>query len=161
MVTAVEFWSQKRRAARFDTIAFDHPEFDAPFRLVANVFATVTLGGHDYQPAPMEIGPPSQNGDAQPRLTITFPRAVVGRQFKQQLRLIDAAGSRDPIAVTYAIWLEDTDAPKFTWPLYVQDKGGVRFSVEAVQVQASLDNPMQRFGQPVYDPAVFTGLQAT
>lgn len=161
MVTAAEFWSSKRRKARYDTIAFAHPEFDATFRLVANVFAAVTLGGNVYTPAPMDIGPPSQNGDAQPRLTITFPRAVVGRQFKQQLRLIDAAGSRDPIEVTYAIWLEDTDAPKVSWLLYAADKGGIRFNAEAVQVSASLDNPMTRFGQPIYDPGVFTGLQVS
>ena len=161
MVTAAEFWAQKRRRARFDTVVFDHPEFDAPFRLVANVFAAVTLGGDSYTPAPMQISPPSQDGDAQPRLTLTFPRAVVGRQFKQQLRLIEAAGSRDPIEVTYAIWLEDTDAPKVTWNLYAADRGGVRFNAEAVQVVAQLDNPMNRFGQPIYDPAVFTGLQST
>lgn len=159
MVTAAEFWAQKRRSARFDTVTFEHPEFDAPFRLVANVFASVTLGGNVYTPAPMDIGPPSQNGDAQPRLTLTFPRAVVGRQFKQQLRLVEQAASLDPIAVTYAIWLEDTDAPKITWPLYVADRSGVRFNAEAVQVQAGLDNPMNRFGQPIYDPGVFTGLR--
>lgn len=161
MVTAAEFWATKRRKARFDTVTFEHPEFDAPFRLVANVFAEVTLGGDVYTPAPMEIGPPAQNGDAQPRLSITFPRAVVGRQFKQQLRMIEAAGSRDPIEVTYAIWLEDTGAPKITWPLYAADKGGIRFSADAVQVSATLDNPMTRSAAPIYDPAVFTGLQST
>lgn len=158
MVTAAEFWASKRRKARFDTIAFAHAEFDATFRLVANVFTEVTLGGNVYTPAPMDIAPPSQNGDAQPRLTLTFPRAVVGRQFKQQLRLVEESGSRVPITCTLATWLEDTDAPKITWPLYVQS---VRFNREAVQVAASLDNPMQRYGQRIYDPAVFTGLQTT
>lgn len=159
MPTAAEFWASKRRAARYDTITFEHPVFVAAIRLVANVFAEVTLGGNVYTPAPMEIGPPAQNGDAQPRLTITFPRAVVGRQFKQQLALVTAAGSREPIECTYAVWLEDTAAPKFTWPLFVSDAGGVRFDRDSVQVHASLDNPMLRFGQPVYDPATFTGLQ--
>lgn len=161
MVTAAEFWATKRRSARFDTITFAHPEFDAPFRLVANVFAEVTLGGNVYTPAPMEIGPPAQNGDAQPRLSITFPRAVVGRQFKQQLALIVAAGSREPISVTYAVWLEDTGAPKITWVLYASDKGGIRFSADAVQVSATLDNPMIRSVAPIYLPSAFTGLQAT
>lgn len=156
MVTAAEFWSSKRRKARYDTIAFAHPEFDATFRLVANVFAAVTLGGNVYTPAPMDIGPPSQNGDAQPKLVITFPRAVVGRQFKQQLRLVQAAGSVDPVEVTYAVWLEDTDAPKSTWPLFVSS---VVFSSDAVQVQSTIENPMRRFGQMVYLPSVFTGLQ--
>lgn len=158
MVTAAEFWATKRRKARYDTITFEHPEFDAPFRLVANVFAEVTLGGDVYTPAPMDISPPAQNGDAQPRLTSTFPRAVVGRQFKQQLRLIEAAGSRDPIEVTYAIWLEDTDAPKVTWNLFAAENGGIRFSPDAVQVSASLDNPMQRSVALIYDPAIFSGL---
>lgn len=159
MVTAAEFWASKRRKARFDTITFEHPEFDEPVRLVANVFEQVALGGDVYQPAPMEIGPPSQNGDAQPKLTLTFPRAVVGREFKRQLRLVAAAGSLDPIEVTYAVWLEDTDAPKVTWPLYASDRGGIKFNAEAVQVAASLDNPMTRFGQPIYVPDVFTGLR--
>lgn len=156
MVTAAEFWASKRRNARFDTITFYHPEFTAPFRLVANVFESVTLGGNVYTPAPMEIGQPAPSSDAQPRSTISFPRAVVGRQFKQQLALIRAAGSVDPIEVTTAVWLEDTDAPKITWPLYVNS---VSFGQDTVQVQAGLTNPMKRFGQPVYLPSVFTGLQ--
>lgn len=160
MVTAAEFWAQKRRAARFDTITFEQPEFATPFRLVANVFAEVSLGGNVYTPAPIQIGPPAQNGEAQPKLSLTFPRATVGRQFKQQLKLIEAAGSREPIAVTYAIWLEDTAAPKVSWPLFVSENGGIRFNREAVQVQASLDNPMLRFGQPIYLPETFTGLVA-
>mgnify|MGYP002144530013 CR=1 FL=1 len=40
-----EFWSTKPREPRFDTVTFEHDEFDAPFRLVSNVFAEVTLGG--------------------------------------------------------------------------------------------------------------------
>ena len=156
MVTAAEFWATKPRTARFDTIAFEHPEVDAPFRLAANVFEEVTLGGDEYRPAPMDIGWPAQNGDAQPRMSITFPRYVVGREFKQQLRLIRDAGSREPIVVTGATWLQDTDAPKITWGLYA---GSVRFNTESVQVSATLDNPMTKYGQATYDPAVFTGLQ--
>ncbi|HRI16893.1 MAG TPA: hypothetical protein PL196_00065 [Burkholderiaceae bacterium] len=160
MVTAAEFWSTKRRKVRYDTVAFSHSEFSATFRLVANVFAQVALGGNLYTPAPMRIGAPSQNGDVQPRLTLTFPRAVVGREFKAQIALVQASGSIEPIAVTYAVWLEDTDAPKVTWPLYVADSGGIKFGRDSVQVAASLDNPMRRFGQPIYAPDVFTGLRS-
>lgn len=153
-----EFWSTKNPASQWETVAFDHPAFGAPIRLVANVFEDVTLGGDVYTPAPMTIAPPERNIDAQPKLTVTFPRPVVGRQFKQQLALVRASGSRDPIEVTYALWLGEIDAPKVTWALYVSDRGGVRFSAEAVQVVCGLDNPMTRFVAPIYDPAVFTGL---
>ena len=155
-----EFWSTKPREPRFDTVTFAHDEFDAPFRLVSNVFAEVTLGGDVYTPAPMAIKFPDQTGDVQPRMLITFPRQVVGRQFKQQLRLIQAAGSVDPITVTGAIWLKDTDAPKVTWVLYASDRGGVNFDAEHVQVSATLDNPLQRDVASIYRPDVFTGLRA-
>lgn len=155
-----EFWSTKPRDPRFDTVTFEHPEFDAPFRLVCNVFASVTLGGNVYTPAPMAIKFPDQTSDVQPRMLITFPRQVVGRQFKQQLRLIQAAGSLDPITVTGSIWLKDTDAPKVTWELYASDQGGIGFDADYVQVSATLDNPMRRRVAPVYDVDTFTGLQA-
>lgn len=155
-----EFWSTKNPGPQLETVEFSHPSFTSTFRMVANVFADVILAGNVYTPAPMTIGKPERNADAQPRLTITFPRAVVGRQFKQQLALVLASGSRAPIAVAYKLWLQETDAPKVTWNMYASDKGGIRFSPESVQVVAGLDNPMTRFVAPIYDPAVFTGLQA-
>lgn len=154
-----EFWSTKNPGAVYETVTFEHPEFAAPFRLVANKFEAVTLGGNSYTPAPMTIKPPAQKGGERPRMTIAFPRQVVGRQFKQQLALIAAAGSREPIAVTYAVWLAETDAPKVTWSLYAADQGGIGFSTTQVQVQATLDNPLRRAVAPVYQPDVFTGLE--
>lgn len=156
MVTAAEFWATKRRRNRFDTVAFEHSLFAAPFRLVANVFSSVTLGGNAYTPVPMQIGDPKKNADGQPQLTVTFPRAVVGRQFKQALALI--SGSREPITVTRAIWLEDVDAPKVTWPMYAADNGGIRFGRDSVQVVARLDNPMLLSASLLYLPDVFVGL---
>jgi len=154
-----EFWSTKNPGAVYETVTFEHPEFAAPFRLVANKFAAVTLGGNSYTPAPMSIKPPAQKGGERPRMTIAFPRQVVGRQFKQQLALIAAAGSREPIEITYAVWLAETDAPKVTWSLYAADQGGIGFSTTQVQVQATLDNPLRRAVAPVYQPDVFTGLE--
>ena len=154
-----EFWSTKNPGAVYETVTFDHPEFDAPFRLLANKFAAVTLGGDEYTPAPMTIKAPTSKGGERPRLTLAFPRQVVGRQFKQQLALIAAAGSRDPIAITYAVWLAETDAPKVTWNLYAADEGGITFSTASVQVVATLDNPMRRAVAPIYEPGTFTGLE--
>jgi hypothetical protein len=154
-----EFWATKNPGAQFETIAFSHSAFSLTIRLVRNQFADVTLGGNVYTPAPMTIKPPDQSPDAQPKLTLSFPRQVVGRTFKQQLALIVAAGSREPIVVTYGSWLAETDAPKVSWVLYASEKGGVSFGAESVQVTASLDNPMRRAVGPVYDPAVFTGLE--
>lgn len=155
-----EFWATKSPLPEYHAITFEHPAFDAPIRLVANVFAEVTLGGNVHTPAPMTIRPPETTSDVQPKLTLRFPRPVVGRQFKQQLALIAAAGSRDPIVVTYDVYTGDVSAPTVSWALYAADAAGVSFSSDTVQVSATLDNPMTRAVAPVYLPETFTGLQA-
>lgn len=152
-----EFWSTKSPQPEYHGVTFEHPAFEAPFRLVANQFTPVTLGGKVYTPAPMTRQLPEQRGDATARLTLAFPRAVVGREFKRQLRRI--GGSRDPITVTYAVFLDDLTTPALTWRLYVAEAGGVTFTPEAVQVTATDDNPMRRAVAPIYEPAVFTGLE--
>lgn len=154
-----EFWATKSPLPEYHAIVFEHPAFEAPFRLVANQFAPVGLGGHEHTPTPMTIKPPEQTGDAVARLTLAFPRQVVGREFKRQLKRIADAGSREPIRVTYAVFLDDLAAPALTWQLYASDVGGVTFSTESVQVTATDDNPMRRAVAPIYDPAVFTGLE--
>lgn len=153
------FWATKSPAPEFHAVVFTHPSFDSVFRLVANQFEAVTLGGFVHTPAPMTIKPPEQSGSAQPRLTLAFPRQVVGREFKRQLRRIDLSGSREPIAMTYAVYTGATDVPQITWSLYVSDQAGIQFNADTVQVTASDDNPMRRFAAPIYDPSVFTGLE--
>lgn len=153
-----EFWSTKSVLPVWHAVEFNHPEMVEPFRLVANQFAPVTLSGEVHTPVPMSIQPPEQSGSAPPKLTITFPRAVVGREFKRQLRLIAASGSREPITVTHSIYFGDVSAPEVTWTLYVGEQNGVSFGREAVQVAASDDNPMRRGVAIIYDPSVFTGL---
>ena len=152
-----EFWTTKSPLPEFHAVTFEHPGFEAPFRLVANQFAEVTLGGHVHTPAPMTIKPPDSKSDAQPRLTLAFPRQVVGRQFKQQLARI--TGTRSPITVRYEVYLGTTDAPQVTWKLYVSEEGGISFNSEAVQVTATDDNPMRRGVAVIYDPNIFTGLE--
>ncbi len=154
-----EYWATKSPLPTYEAITFDHPDFTAPIRLVAHEFAPVTLGGNVHTPAPMKITPPSQRTAGQPRMTISFPRQVVGRAFKQQLALIVAAGSRAPIEITYAVYLGDTATPEVTWALYASDQAGIGFSADAVQVTATLDNPLRRDVAPVYSPDVFTGLE--
>lgn len=153
------FWATKSPLPEFHAVTFSHPSFDEPIRLVANQFTEVPLGGFVHTPAPMTIKAPDQKSDAQPRLQIAFPRAVVGREFKRQLGLIVASGSRRPISVTYAVYLGDTGAPQVTWTLYVSDQGGVAFDADSVQVTATDDNPMRQAVAPIYDPADFTGLE--
>lgn len=153
------FWGSKSPLPEFHGITFEHPAFSAPFRLVANQFAPVTLGGHVHQPAPMTIKAPDSKGDTQPKLTLAFPRQVVGREFKRQLKLATASGSREPIKVTYSIYLGDTAAPEIVWQLYAADAGGVAFNGESVQVTATDSNPMRQAVAPIYDPSTFTGLE--
>ncbi len=154
-----EFWSKKPVLPEYESIVFDHPEFAAPFRLVANQFDTVTLSGNVHTPAAMQIKRPETDLDGQPKLVLAFPRQVVGRQFKAQLRLLQAAASTDPIEVTYSIYTGDTSAPTVTWNLFIADAGGIVFNGEAVQVTAGLDNPMRRRVALIYTPQVFTGLR--
>lgn len=153
------FWASKSPLAEYHAITLDHPVFAAPFRLVANQYAEVTLDGNVYTPAPMTITPPDQKSDGQPKLTMVFPRQVVGRTFKQQLKLIKDSGSRAPITVTYAVYLGVTSAPQLTWSLYASEQGGIQFSEDGVQVVATIDNPMRRQVGVIYEPGTFTGLE--
>lgn len=155
-----EFWATKSPLAEYHSITFDHEDFDAPFRLVANQYAAVTLGGNVHTPCTMRLVPPENRSDGNPTLTMAFPRPVVGRQFKAALRLVAAAGSREPIEVTYAVYFGETATPGITWTLYVAEAGGIVFRADTVQVTATLDNPLRTVAAPIYDPTRFTGLVA-
>ena len=153
------FWSSKSPLAEYEAITLDHPAFTAPFRLVANQYAEVTLDGNVFTPVAMKITPPDQRSDAQPKLVMNFPRQVVGRTFKQQMKLVKESGSRAPITVTYAVYLGVTTAPQVTWNLYAANQGGIQFTPDTVQVQATIDNPMRRQVGTIYDPTIWTGLE--
>lgn len=153
------FWASKSPLPEFHAITFSHPAFDAPIRLVANKFESVTLGGNVYQPAPMSVKPPDQKGDAQAKLTLAFPRQVVGREFKRKLAMIQGSATLEPISVAYDLYLGDTASPEVSWPLYIADSNGVVFTPDAVQVSATDSNPMRLNVSVIYDPAVFTGLE--
>lgn len=153
------FWATKPVAPEYQTVTFAHPVFSAPVRLVANEFDSVTLGGNVYTPVAMDNRPPGRAPNEQPKLVTSFARQQVGRDFKAKLRDIRAAGSRDPIAVTFDIWLADTDTPKRSWTLYADERGGVVFSPAAVQVNATLDRLRRVSRAPVYAPDIFTGLE--
>ena len=154
-----EFWTTKSPLPVYQAIVFEHPAWAAPFRLVADQFEAVTLGGQSHQPAPMTIKPPDQTGDATAKLTLAFPRNVVGREFKKQLRLVRNAAVLSPIRCWYRVYLDDLSSPAIEWPLYVSDSGGVTFGAESVQVAATLSNPMRMSAGPIYTPDVFTGLE--
>lgn len=153
------FWSSKSPMPEWHAVTFSHPAFDAPFRLVANQFAEVTLAGNVHIPAPMTITPPDQKNDTQPKLTMVFPRQVVGRQFKQQLKLIAESGSRAPIVVTYEVYLGEMTTPQLSWSLYAAEQGGIQFSTDGVQVVATDSNPMRWSASIIYEPGTFTGLE--
>jgi hypothetical protein len=153
------FWATKSPLPEYESVMFDHPAFEAPFCLVANQFQPVILGGRLHQPVPMTVKQPDQKGDVQPKLTLTFPRQVVGREFKRQVKRITDSAYREPIVVTYRLFLGDTAAPQVTWQLYAAEAGGVTFNADGVQVTATDDNPLRRAVGEIYDPSVFTGLE--
>jgi hypothetical protein len=153
-----EYWTTKPPSPEYEALTFTHPSFSASIRLVIDQFQPVTLGGFVHTPVPCQVKEPDRAG-GQVRLTMAFPRAVVGADFKRQLRLVQAAGSVAPIACGYARYLGDTVAPEVTWDLYVADQGGVTITPDAVQVVATDDNPMRRPATLIYDPVTWTGLQ--
>lgn len=155
-----EFWAQKPALPEYHAVTFDHPDFAAPFRLVANQFAAVTLGGDVYTPVAMQLQPPDSRSDGNATLRMAFARPVVGRLFKAALRLVAEAGSREPITVQYDVYLGDTTTPEIAWSLYVAEAGGVTFRRDTVQVLATLDNPMRADVATIYDPTVYTGLES-
>lgn len=154
-----QFWSTKNPAPQYQSVVLEHPGFAQSFRLVANQFAPVTLGGFVHQPAPMTIKEPDRTGDGSAKLTLAFPRAVVGREFKRQLKIIRGAGSRAPIVVRYAVYLDDLTTPAIAWTLFADEKTGIGFNGEAVQVVATANNTMRQNVGMIYDPASFTGLE--
>lgn len=153
------FWATKSPLPVYEAIVFEHPAFDGAYYLVANQFQPVTLGGVVHIPTPMTVKPPDQTGDANAKLAVSFPRVVVGREFKRKLALVRSSGSREPVVVRYRVFLGETDAPKVTWNLYAAEDQGINFGPDGVTVNATADNPMRRLAGPVYDPVVFTGLQ--
>lgn len=153
------FWSSKSPLPEYQAITFEHSSFEAPIRLVADKFEAVTLGGEVHQPVPMSIKPPDQRGDTKPKLVLSFPRAVVGRDFKRAIARIQGAAVVEPIMVAYSLYLGETVTPEVSWTLYISDVGGIVFSPEVVQVTATESNPMRLNVAEIYDPAVFTGLE--
>lgn len=153
-----EFWATKATVPVWHAVVFSHPALAAPFRLVANQFAPVTLGGQVHTPVPMNVQPPENSGNAPPKLTVSFPRQVVGREFKRQMAVIAASGSREAITVTLSVYYGNPLVPESTWSLYVAEQGGISFGRDTVQVVASDDNPMRRSVALIYEPQTFTGL---
>ena len=153
-----EFWATKAVVPVWHAVVFSHPAMAAPIRLVANQFEPVTLSGQAHTPAPMSVQLPESSGSASPKLTVSFPRQVVGREFKRQMAIIAASGSREPITVELSIYYGSTAAPDSSWTLYVAEQGGITFGRDAVQVVASDDNPMRYSVALIYDPVVFSGL---
>lgn len=102
-----EFWSTKNPGPQYEAVVFTNSAFAAPIRLVSNVFEAVSLGGHVHQPVPMTIKPPDKTSTTA-KLTLAFPRNVVGREFKRQLACCapPARGSRSPCSTpsTLTIW---------------------------------------------------------
>ena len=158
-MTPAEFWATKSKQAEYLAIVFDHPEFASPIRLVANQYAPVNLGTYEHTPAPMEIRQPDETGEPLLKLTVTFPRAVVGREFKRRLKDISASGRLSPIQVMFRQYLGyDLENPVKSFDLYAAKEGGIVFTADAVQVSATDVNPMRFSAAEIYDPAVYTGL---
>lgn len=160
-MTPAEFWATKSKRPEYLVVIFEHPEFEDAIRLVADQFAPVTLGGHACTPVAMQVAPPEQTAEPVAKLKVTFPRVVVGREFKRRLREITSAGRLSPITVTYQHFIgTDLAIPAMSWVLYVAKDGGIVFTTDSVQVTATDVNPMRLSASEIYDPTVYTGLAA-
>lgn len=155
-----EFWTTKNPAPEYEALTFTHDDFSGPFRIVANQFENVTLGGFEHTAVRMDIVLPSVGQNAAGSMAIKFPRIVVGRTFSQELRRITLAGRYKPITVQYARYQSpNLTTPVQTLTLYVAGSDGVALNADAVQVTATVDNPMRRNIARIYDVQVFTGLE--
>jgi hypothetical protein len=155
-----EFWTTKNPAPEYEALTFTHDDFTQPFRIVANKFEDVTLGGYLHQAVRMDITLPEVGNNKGGAMAIKFPRVVVGRTFSQQLRRITLAGRYKPITVQYARYQSpDLATPVQTLTLYVSGNDGVSLNADSVQVTATVDNPMRRSVARIYDVSVFTGLE--
>lgn len=155
-----EFWTTKNPAPEYEALTFTHDDFSQPFRIVANKFEDVTLGGYLHQAVRMDITLPEVGNNKGGSMAIKFPRIVVGRTFSQQLRRITLAGRYKPITVQYARYQSpDITTPVQTLMLYVSGNDGVSMNADSVQVTATVDNPMRRSVARIYDVSVFTGLE--
>lgn len=155
-----EFWSTKNPAPEYEALTFTHDDFSQPFRIVANQFDEVTLGGNLFTPVRMDVVLPEVGKNAGGSMMIKFPRIVVGRTFSQELKRITLAGRYKPITVQYARYQSpELTTPVQTFTLYVSGNSGVVIGADSVQVTATVDNPMRRSVARIYDVAVFTGLE--
>ena len=157
-MTKEEFWTQKKSLPEYWTVTFNHFQFGT-IRLAANQFADIVLGGNTFTACAMNIEPPDESRTSEPTLSVSFPRIVVGREFKQKLKLITTGGRQSPISVTFEKWLGDNlTTPIESHLLYVSDDNGIAFGTDTVQVKAVDDNSVRFDVSRIYTVAEYTGL---
>lgn len=158
-MTNITFWTQKPNdVIRYETVVFSHPDIDDVL-LVANQYDAALLGGNTYKPVRMEVKLPEQDKDPIASVSVSFPRAVVGEEFKQALKQINPFNRIIPISMTVSVWLSsDIATPQQSWSLFVGEDG-IAMTGESVQVTGTDDNPMVYDISTIYDPAIFTGLE--
>lgn len=154
-----EFWTTKVNKPEYFTVTYYHPDFGY-YRLVADQFDTVNLGGNDYRPTSMTINKPDIGKDPVSSFSVSFSRYVVGRELKQALNKVSTAGKFVPIKATYTHWTSPTDIA-FSIDLWVSDKGGITFNKESVTIKATDDNPMRMDISTIFTVEEFTGLEQT
>jgi len=157
-MTKEQFWTQKKSLPEYWTVTFSHPDFGV-IRLAANQFTEITLQGNVYTPCQMSINPPEESRTSEPQLSVSFPRIVVGRDFKNALMSISLAGQQIPVDVNFSKWIgSDLSVPIESHDLYLSDNAGVTFGNESVQVKATDDNSIRRDVSVTYTAEEFTGL---
>lgn len=159
MTAQAEFWTQKKRRPEYHCMTFSHSSWSAPIRLVINQYSNITLNGNVYTATSAEITPPSQNADDAATASISFPRQVVGREFKQALQSIVSAGKITPITATYEHFIDGITAPVRSQRLWVSESGGILWNATTVSVKCTDKNPLRRDISTKYDVDIFTGLR--
>lgn len=159
MVTQAEFYATKRKEAEFHCLTFDHPDFDAPIRLVFNQFADVTLNCNTYTATVGTVDTSTMEGET-PSISITFPRIVVGRDFKKQLKKITDSGRMSPISGTYEKFIPSVQlAPVRQRTLHVVENSGIAMNGSSVTVKLGEVNRLTKDVADLYDISIFTGLE--
>ena len=154
-----EYWVKRPVEIKYETVDFYHPD-QGNMRLVGNQFFDKILNGDNYQAVAMQLPQvTNQSTDTTDAGAIQFGR--IGTNVREWLSGITPVGAiKHPITATLRQFKEGIEPPIYERRLYVDGKGGIRISTDAVTIKLSVENPSKLTNKTAfYDPAIYKGLQ--
>lgn len=156
-MTTLREWKERRpNYALIETVVFNHASFDSPYRVAANQFKDIVLGGDDYSPSSFTVTEDAQDGTASISMTVTF--ASGSEDVRTIMKKWRGLSRMAPISATYAIW-ENPGAgvAMSNYTLYVKN---ISMDSSSVTLSLSLTNPLTVGSSIVYKPDDYPGLRS-